>query len=281
MIRSLRINLRSALSDTTRRDALRCKHAACSLRMGCVVFMYDMVGYGDSKQFTQEQIHAPTVESINDGAAEFGFFSTAAEARLLGPMGLQTYNSLCALDWLETLPDVDPQRIAVTGASSGGTQTMILCAIDERPKVAFPVVMVSTAMQGGCGCENACCLRIGAGNVDFAALIAPRALGMASADDWTRDMIQRGLPELQALYRLYHADEKVGLASLTQYPHNYNFASRAAMYPWLNRHLPIGAGTPIIEQDFKPLTPEELCVWNAEHPAPPVVASMKSSSSAR
>jgi dienelactone hydrolase len=238
-------------------------------RMGCVVLMYDMVGYGDSKQFTQEQIHAPTVESINDGAAEYGFFSTAAEARLLGPMGLQTYNSLCALDWLETLPDVDPERIAVTGASGGGTQTMMLCAIDERPKVAFPVVMVSTAMQGGCGCENACCLRIGAGNVDFAALFAPRALGMASADDWTRDVIQRGLPELQVLYRLYHADEQVGLASLTQYPHNYNFASRAAMYPWLNRHLPIGAAEPISEQDFQPLSPEELCVWNEEHPAPP------------
>jgi dienelactone hydrolase len=238
-------------------------------RMGCVVFMYDMVGYGDCTQFTQEQIHAPTFESINDGAAEYGFFSTQAEARLLGPLGLQTYNSLCALDWLETLSDVDPHRIAATGASGGGTQTFILCAIDERPKVAFPVVMVSTAMQGGCGCENACCLRIGAGNVDFAALIAPRALGMASADDWTRDMIQRGLPDLQALYRLYHVDEKVGLASLTQYPHNYNFASRAAMYPWLNRHLPIGVAEPIIEQDFKPLSRKELCVWNDEHPAPP------------
>ncbi len=238
-------------------------------RMGCVVFMYDMLGYSDSKQFTQEQIHAPTVESINDGAAEYGFYSTAAEARLLGPFGLQTYNSLCALDWFEKLPDVDPERIAVTGASGGGTQTFILCAVDERPKVAFPVVMVSTAMQGGCGCENACCLRIGAGNVDFAALIAPRALGMASSDDWTRDMIQRGLPELQALYRLYHVDEKVDLASLTQYPHNYNFASRAAMYPWLNRHLSIGAAEPIVERDFQPLTPEELCVWNDEHPAPP------------
>ena len=77
--------------------------------------------------------------------------------------------------------DVDPTRIAVTGASGGGTQTFILCAVDERPAVAFPAVMVSTAMQGGCTCENACCLRTGPGNVEFAALFSPKPLGLTAA----------------------------------------------------------------------------------------------------
>ena len=80
---------------------------------------------------------------------------------------------LRALDWLSELPDVDPARIGVTGASGGGTQTFILCAIDSRPAVAFPAVMVSTAMQGGCTCENCCNLRIGTGNIEFAAMTAP------------------------------------------------------------------------------------------------------------
>ena len=44
--------------------------------------------------------------------------------------------------------------VGVTGASGGGTQTFLLCGIDDRPAVAFPAVMVSTAMQGGCICEN-------------------------------------------------------------------------------------------------------------------------------
>ena len=42
------------------------------------------------------------------------------------------------------------QMIAVTGASGGGTQTFMLCALDPRPRVAFPAVMISTGMQGGC-----------------------------------------------------------------------------------------------------------------------------------
>jgi cephalosporin-C deacetylase-like acetyl esterase len=106
--------------------------------MGCVVFFYDMVGVADSLPIGHRQ----------------GFLDVQAELRLQNFMGLQTFNSIRALDFLLSLPDVDPQRIGVTGASGGGTQTFILCAIDDRPAAAFPAVMVSTAMQGGCICEN-------------------------------------------------------------------------------------------------------------------------------
>ncbi len=143
-------------------------------RMGCVVFHYDMVGYADSLQIPSEISHRfgqrrPKWKSPKN----WGFFSPQAELHLQTIMGLQTYNSIRALDWFSELPDVDPSRIGVTGASGGGTQTFILCAIDPRPAVAFPAVMVSTAMQGGCTCENASYLRVGTGNVEFAALFAP------------------------------------------------------------------------------------------------------------
>ena len=86
----------------------------------------------------------------------------------------------------------------MTGASGGGTQTFILCAIDPRVQVAFPAVMVSTAMQGGCTCENACVLRVGTGNIEFAALFAPKPLGMTAANDWTKEMATKGFPELKS-----------------------------------------------------------------------------------
>ncbi|MGL6195493.1 MAG: hypothetical protein ACRC2T_11805, partial [Thermoguttaceae bacterium] len=130
-------------------------------RLGCVVFHYDMVGYADSVQLS----HRAGVRENMNTKENWGFFSPQAELRLQNIMGLQTLGSIRALDWFETLPEVDPANIGITGASGGGTQTFILSAIDDRIKAAFPAVMVSTAMQGGCTCENADYLRVNTGNV--------------------------------------------------------------------------------------------------------------------
>jgi dienelactone hydrolase len=238
-------------------------------RMGCVVFHYDMLGYADSVQIPHSIAHGFRERRANmEGKAEWGFFSPQAELHLQSILGLQTYNSLRALDWVSELPDVDASRIGVTGASGGGTQTFVLCAIDPRPAVAFPAVMVSTAMQGGCTCENCSYLRIGTGNIEISALIAPRPLGMTAADDWTKEMETKGFPELKEHFKLLGVPENVMLAALLKFDHNYNYPSRTAMYEWMNKHLRLGQKTPIVEQDFRPLSREELTVWNDEHPRP-------------
>jgi len=238
-------------------------------RMGCVVFHYDMVGYTDSRQISSDIAHGfakqrPEMSTVED----WGLYSPQAESHLQSVMGLQTWNSIRSLDFLLSLPDVDPERIGVTGASGGGTQTFILAAIDPRPTTAFPAVMVSTAMQGGCTCENACLLRIGTGNVEFAALFAPKPLGMTAADDWTREMTTKGVPELQKLYQMLGSPHNVMLKSLTHFGHNYNYVSRAAMYQWFNKHLKLGRQEPIVEEDYQRLTKEEMSVWDQEHPQP-------------
>jgi dienelactone hydrolase len=227
----------------------RCAQLA---RMGCVVFHYDMVGNADSRQINHTE----------------GFTDARAELRLQSFMGLQTYNSIRALDFLLSLSDVDPRRIGVTGASGGGTQTFILCAIEDRPAVAFPAVMVSTAMQGGCICENCSYLRIGTGNIEFAGLFAPKPLGMTGADDWTKDIETKGLPELKALYKLYGAEEKVMAKCFRRFEHNYNQVSREVMYNWFNKHLHLGLKEPVVEQPFVPVPPRELSVFNNDHPLP-------------
>ncbi len=238
-------------------------------RMGCVVFNYDMIGYCDSTQISFEVAHRfarQRPEMI--GRHRWGLFSPQAESHLQSVMGLQTYNSIRALDWLTSLGDVDPQRIAVTGASGGGTQTFILCAIDPRPAVAVPAVMVSTAMQGGCTCENASLLRVGAGNVHFAALFAPKPLGLISANDWTHEMETKGFPQLRQLYAMLGAENRLMHAPFLHFGHNYNYVSRAAMYQFLNRHLTLGLPEPIVEEDYDRLGREELTVWDEQHPRP-------------
>jgi dienelactone hydrolase len=239
-------------------------------RMGCVVFHYDMIGYADSRQISEQIAHGFAKQRPEMNTTEnWGLFSPQAEAHLQSVMGLQTWDSIRALDFLSQLPDVDPERIAMTGASGGGTQTFILCALDPRPAVAFPAVMVSTAMQGGCTCENACDLRIGTGNVEFAALFAPKPLGLTAANDWTKEMETKGFPELKRHFQMLGAPHNVKLTPLLQFGHNYNYVSRAAMYRWLNQHLNLGVQEPVVEKDYRRLTIPEMSVWDDQHPAPP------------
>jgi hypothetical protein len=221
-------------------------------RMGCVVFHYDMVGFADSKAIPHRE----------------GFLDAEAILRSESAMGLQSWNSLRALDFVLGLPEVDGTRAGVTGASGGGTQTFILAALDERVTAAFPAVMVSTAMQGGCVCENAPYLRLGTGNIELAGLIAPRPLGMTGAHDWTINIETKGLPELKALYRLYGAEDRVTAKCFPQFGHNYNQVSREVMYNWFNTHLKLGPPSPVRERPFEPVPPKELSVYDDHHPRP-------------
>ncbi|QDV37311.1 acetylxylan esterase [Tautonia plasticadhaerens] len=238
-------------------------------RMGCVVFLYDMIGYADSVPITYELAHRFSEQRPELSSPErWGLFSAQAELRLQNVLGLQLLNSIRALDFLSGLADVDPDRIAVTGSSGGGTQTFLLSAVDSRPAAVFPAVMVSTAMQGGCTCENASYLRIDTGNVEFAALVAPRPLGMTGANDWTREIETKGLPELTRLYELLGAPGKVSGRYL-DFGHNYNAPSRAMMYSFLAEHLGLGPDVSLEERDYEPLTIEEASVWDEGHPKPP------------
>ncbi len=249
------------------------KVARCATlaRMGCVTLLYDMIGYADNQQLSRKLGHGFAEQRPDfEGKESWGFYSAQAEMRLQSIFGLQTWNSIRALDFLESLPDVDAKRIAVTGGSGGGTQTIMIGAVDPRPIVAFPNGMVSSSMQGGCTCENASLLRIGTGNVELAALFAPKPQGMTSANDWTKEMLipGKGFPELKKLYTLYGKPENVICEDLTRFHHNYNYVTRKIMYEWFNKHLKLGQDEPIIEKDFARLTKAEHAVYDDAHPRP-------------
>jgi hypothetical protein len=251
------------------RSVMQSRHVQLA-RMGCVVFHYDMIGYADSQQLSNALVHRFSgARRENKQPPQRGFYSAAAELRLHNVMGLHTFNSQRALDFLISLPDVDPERIAVTGASGGGTQTFMLCAVDDRPLVSVPVVIVSADRQGGCTCENICGLRIDTHNLDFTALHAPKPLLLISANDDSRTMPQRGFPQLREHYRVLGGAANLEHAALLHFPHNYNYVSRTAMYHFVNKHLKLGLKEPILESPYKRLTAEELTVWDDKHPQPP------------
>ena len=237
--------------------------------MGCVVWQIDALSDSDSIQFSPEVIHKFAKQRPELNRAEgWGLYSPQAEANLQSVMGLQTLNLVRSVDFVLGLPDVDPSRLAVTGSSGGGTQTMLLAATDPRVALSYPVVMVSTAMQGGCTCENASLLRVNSGNVEIAALFAPKPQGMNTANDWTKEMATKGFPDLQALYTLYGKKDHVTLQRGEHFPHNYNAVTRSGFYAVLNKRFKLGFEAPIIERDYQPLPKERLTVWDEAHPAP-------------
>lgn len=261
--------IRKELSIGAERFAIGGRHpiqarAVQLARMGCMVFVYDMTGYADSIQIG----HRPDDWSHLDRPEDWGFFSAQAELRLQNMMGLQTWNSIRALDFVLGLPDVDPSRVGVTGGSGGGTQSMILSAIDERITASMPCVMVSTSMQGGCTCENAPYLRIDQGNVDIAAATAPRPLGMTAADDWTVELKEKGYPDLKKLYQTLGHEDRLTASFHTEFTHNYNHVNRTVMYGFFNRHFGLGFEEPVLERDYIPLSRDEATVWTDDHPAP-------------
>ena len=214
-------------------------------QQGFVVFSYDMIGYNDSSRLTHT-------------------FGGKREALWgLSLAGLQLWNSIRSVDFLESLPEVDRNRIGATGASGGGTQTFLLAAVDERIKVAAPVNMISLHFQGGCLCENLPGLRLGTNNVELAAAIAPRPLLMVSATgDWTKDTMQVEYPAMRAFYALFDAESRVHAVQFDA-PHNYNRDSREAMYAWMARwlkHAP--ADGRVAERNFRPDPLPDLLVFH-------------------
>lgn len=187
---------------------------------GYVAFAYDMVGYNDTLQLPHS------------------FGETQAEQLWsFHPLGIQLWNSIRAVDFLTSLPEVDARRIGVTGASGGGTQAFLLAAVDSRIAAAAPVDMVSHTFQGDDACEMAPGLRVDTNNVEIAAMMAPKPLLLISSTrDWTRSTPSAEFPAIQSIYRLYGAAASVSYAHIDA-KHNYNRESREAAYRFFCRSL--------------------------------------------
>jgi dienelactone hydrolase len=226
---------------------------------GFVVFTYDMVGYNDTDQFPHGD-HGPQLGGPREDLWN------------INTMGLQLWNSIRAVDFVSSLPDVDPTRIAATGASGGGTQTFLLMAVDDRIKVAAPVNMISAIMQGN-GCEEAPNLRVRAFNVMFAAMMAPRPLLMVSATgDWTRNTPHEEFPAVQGIYRLLDAASNVESVQIKQL-HNYNKESREAVYTFFGAKL-LGSTGPVAEKRFRVEQLQDLLA-RFGHERPPDAVTME------
>jgi dienelactone hydrolase len=188
-------------------------------RQGYVVFAYDQVGYND------------TIQTPHD------FGGPKEDLWAFNPLTVQFWNGIRAVDFVESLPEVNRQTIGATGASGGATQTFLLAAVDDRIQFSAPANMISATMQGGAECENAPNLRVDTFNVEIGAMMAPRPMLMVSASgDWTKNTATEEFPAIRALYALYDKAANVETLHLDA-PHNYNQQNREAMYRFFGKHV--------------------------------------------
>jgi hypothetical protein len=157
---------------------------------------------------------------------------------------VQLWNSTRILDFMLTLKEIDPKKIAITGASGGGTQSLVLTAIDERITLSAPVVMVSSRFYGGCVCESGKPIHkskelgYATNNAEITAMAAPRpCLIVSDGNDWTRFVPVREFPFIQSIYDFYNQKEMVENAHLPNERHNYNFEKRKPVYEFITKYF--------------------------------------------
>ena len=192
------------------------KRFASMARMGAMVWAYDAVGYAEMEEIGWEHKHPDALKQ-------------------------QLWNSIRGVDFLLEM-GANPDKIAVTGASGGGTQAFLLTAVDDRIAVSVPVVMVSAHFFGGCVCESGMPIHkaknFQTNNVEIAALAAPKPMLLVSVGgDWTKNNPQVEFPHLQHIYGLTGKKDLVENVHIPEDQHGYDDKKRQAVYPFLAKHL--------------------------------------------
>jgi cephalosporin-C deacetylase-like acetyl esterase len=185
------------------------------------------------------------------------------QARGYTSAGVECWNGIRAIDYLLSRPEVDGEKIAVTGISGGGAATFWIAAADERVKVAVPVSGMSDLedyvgnkiVNGHCDCM----FMINTHQwpwTQIAALVAPRPMLFENSGHdpiFPQNSNDRIRARLEKLYRLY-TNKTADLFDIGVTPggHDDNVELRLMAYRWINRHLK-GDNSPVTEPPLKPL----------------------------
>lgn len=237
----------------------------------------------------------PVVQSRCIGLAKLGFFVLSVDAIGAGERGLkealgeyhgemvaatlwptgtllaglQVWENMRAVDYLQSRPEVLRDKIGITGTSGGGNQTIYAGALDDRFKCVVPVCSVGN-YQAYLGA--ACCMcELVPGALTFTeewqvlGLVAPRALMVINA---TRDAVQFSVAEARKsvagarrVFELFDRGAAIRHVAVES-GHAYNQPMREAMYGWMTRYLKgQGDGSPIAEPKVTPQDREAIRVW--------------------
>jgi dienelactone hydrolase len=240
-------------------------HAAWFARNGYVCLIIDTLQLGE-------------IEGVHHGTYNKGMWWW--NSRGYTPAGVEAWNCIRALDYLETRKEVDAQRIGVTGRSGGGAYSWWVTALDDRIKVSAPTAgitdlhnhVIDGTVEGHCDCM----FMINTYRWDFpevAALAAPRPLLIVNTDKddiFPLDGVMRLYWKTRRLYDLFERPKLLGPV-ITEGGHVDTQEQQVATLQWFNRHLK-GAEPLITNEAVKLFEPQQLRVFE-ELPADSINAA--------
>jgi len=234
-------------------------------KRGYMVLCFDPVGQGERSQFWDAARGRSRYNLVCGEHAVLGNLCTLAGTSLVRFM---VWDGVRALDYLQSRPEVDGQRLAVTGTSGGGFQTTWISALDERVRVALPscfptalpMRMANRIFEDPDSDPEQDPPGLVSRGIDHAGLLLlayPRPLHVAAAvkDFFPIEGTRRTLREVRAFYeRFGHG----GAIALTEgyHGHQYSLENQAAAFAFLDRFF----GQPIREglEPVAALEPEAL-----------------------
>ncbi|MGZ0168090.1 MAG: alpha/beta hydrolase family protein [Planctomycetales bacterium] len=229
-------------------------HGAWFARNGYVCLTIDTVQLGE-------------IEGIHHGTYKHGRWWW--NSRGYTPAGVEAWNCIRSLDYLQSRNEVDGERIGVTGRSGGGAYSWWIAALDERIKCAVPVAgitnlqnhVVDGCVEGHCDCM----FMVNTYRWDYAqvaALVAPRPLLISNTDKdriFPLDGVVDVYSKVRRIYELYGKRDHIGL-QITEGPHKDTQELRIHAFHWFNRFLK-GEDSLIETAAVKFFEPEQLRVF--------------------
>lgn len=233
------------------------------VKKGFIVLAFDPVGQGERLQYydagtAESRVGGPTKEHSYPGAQ--CFLSGRSLARYM------IWDGIRSVDYLLTRPEVDPDRIGITGRSGGGTQSAYIAAFDDRIYAAAPENYLTSFHRllqsiGPQDAEQNFYHGIAAG-IDHADLLEVRAPKPELMITTTRDFfsIQGARETYREASEAYESLGAPGNLSKVEddNPHGSTVKNREAMYAFFRKYLDLPGDT--TDQEVDLLTPQELQV---------------------
>lgn len=203
--------------------------------------------FGDGRYRTDQQQRLGTLARMGAVCVDYDLFGWGESYWQVGSVGhrsaiaqiIQAMNGLLLMEYMLTREDVDVTRIGANGGSGGGSQVVLLSALDERINAAAPVVSLASHFDGGCPCESGMPVQLACGgtcNAELIAMMAPNPLLVVSdGKDWTASVPTLEFPYLQGVYGFYDKPDNVSNVHLPDEGHDFGSNKRNAVYEFFAR----------------------------------------------